>query len=60
MAAGAVQTVREELMARHEAAAKHANDRGEQWAPLEPTLPRTVSERTVKRVIAMLRDARHL
>jgi hypothetical protein len=51
---------RDELMARHAAAAQLAHERdGETWAPLEPTLPRRISERMVKRVIAVLRDARH-
>ena len=51
---------RDELMARHEVAARRAREEdGETWAPLEPTLPRMISERMVKRVIAILREARH-
>jgi hypothetical protein len=47
---------RDELMARHERAAKTS---GGQWAPLEPDLPRQISERMMKRAIALLRDDRH-
>src|SRR5215212_8305291 len=32
---------------------------GERWAPLEPSLPRRITERMMKRVISVLRDARH-
>lgn len=50
----------EELMKRHEAARTRAGElSGESWARLEPTLARLISERMMKRVIAMLRDARH-
>jgi hypothetical protein len=31
----------------------------EAWAPLEPTLPLRIAERMMKRVISVLRDARH-
>src|SRR3954466_11145075 len=49
-----------DLMARHESAAARARDQsGDAWAALEPTLPRRISERMMKRVIAVLRDARH-
>jgi hypothetical protein len=51
---------RDELMARHEAAASRARAQsGETWARLEPNLPRRISERMMKRVIAVLRNARH-
>lgn len=51
---------RDDLMARHDVAAKGAlKHAGESWAPLEPSLPRLISERMVKRVIAVLREARH-
>ena len=51
---------RQELMRRHEVARNRASELfGEQWAPLEPTLPRQIGERMMKRVISMLRDARH-
>ena len=51
---------RDELLARHEVAARNAlKHDGEEWAPLEPSLPRMISERMVKRVIAVLREARH-
>jgi hypothetical protein len=51
---------RDELMARHEVAARGARKHtGEVWAPIEPNLPRMISERMVKRVIAVLREARH-
>src|SRR3954466_14016737 len=43
-----------------ESAAARARDQsGDAWAALEPTLPRRISERMMKRVIAVLRDARH-
>jgi hypothetical protein len=51
---------REELMKRHEVARNRACElSGEIWAPLESTLPRMIAERRMKRVISMLRDARH-
>jgi hypothetical protein len=51
---------RDVLMERHETAARRRRERsGEAWAPLEPTLPRRVSERMMKRVISVLRAARH-
>ena len=44
----------------HEAARDRARElSGERWAPLEPTLPRRITERMMKRVISVLRDARH-
>lgn len=50
----------QDLLARHEVAARRARDeKGETWARLEPALPRRISERMVKRVIAVLRAARH-
>jgi hypothetical protein len=50
----------EELTERHEAARNRARElSGERWAPLEPTLPLRIAERMMKRVISVLRDARH-
>src|SRR5215207_4580057 len=50
----------EELTERHEIARNRARElSGERWAPLEPTLPRRIAERMMKRVISVLRDARH-
>lgn len=49
----------ESLMERHRNAAERATARGEQWAPLDPSLPRTVSHRMMKRVIALVREAHH-
>jgi hypothetical protein len=44
----------------HEAARNRARElSGERWAPLEPSLPRRVTERMMKRVISVVRDARH-
>ncbi len=47
---------RAELMARH-VRARDAS--AAPWAPLEDSLPRKISERMLKRVIALLRGARH-
>jgi hypothetical protein len=50
----------EELTERHEAARNRAHElSGESWAPLEPSLPLRIAERMMKRVISVLRDARH-
>ena len=50
----------EELTERHEVARNRARElSGARWAPLEPTLPRRIAERMMKRVISVLRDARH-
>jgi hypothetical protein len=50
----------EGLTERHEAARNRARElSGERWAPLEPTLPRRITERMMERVISVLRDARH-
>ena len=50
----------EELVQRHKAARNGAlESSGERWAPLEPTLPLRIAERMMKRVISVLRDARH-
>ncbi|MBP7747671.1 MAG: hypothetical protein KA383_16265 [Phycisphaerae bacterium] len=52
--------VQEEILERHEAARQRAIEiSGQRWAPLDPTLPRRIGERMLKRVIAALRDARH-
>src|SRR5918994_355235 len=49
-----------EFTERHEAARNRARElSGERWAPLEPTLRRRITERMMKRVISVLRDARH-
>src|SRR5215213_10654240 len=49
-----------ELTERHEVARNRARElSGERWAPLEPTLPLRIAERMMKRVISVLRDARH-
>jgi len=50
----------EELVERHEVARNRARElSGERWAPLEPTFPLRIAERMMKRVISVLRDARH-
>jgi hypothetical protein len=50
----------EELTERHELARNRARElSGERWAPLEPTLVLRIAERMMKRVISVLRDARH-
>src|SRR5919112_3986283 len=50
----------EEFTEQHEVARNRAHElSGERWAPLEPTLPRRITERMMKRVISVLRDARH-
>src|SRR5215203_5266116 len=50
----------EEFTERHKAARNRARElSGERWAPLEPSLPRRITERMMKRVISVLRDARH-
>jgi hypothetical protein len=50
----------EKFTERHEAARNRARElSGERWAQLEPTLPRRITERMMKRVISVVRDARH-
>jgi hypothetical protein len=50
----------EELTERHEVARNRARElSGERWPPLEPTLVLRIAERMMKRVISVLRDARH-
>ena len=50
----------EELAQRHEAARNRARElSGAGRAPLDPTLPLRIAERMMKRVISVLRDARH-
>ncbi len=50
----------EEFVERHEVARNHARElSGERWAPLEPTLRRRITERMMKRVVSVLREARH-
>ena len=49
-----------EFTERHEAARNRARElSGERWAPLEPTLRRRITERMMKRVVSVVRDARH-
>lgn len=51
---------RSKIQERHDAARKLATElRDESWASIEPTLSRRIAERMLKRVIAILRDARH-
>jgi hypothetical protein len=48
------------LAERHQVARDRARElSGERWAPLEPSLPLRIAERMMKRVISVLRDARH-
>jgi hypothetical protein len=50
----------EELVKRHGAARDRARElSGERWAPLEPTLPNRIARRMMRRVVSVLRDARH-
>jgi hypothetical protein len=50
----------EELVERHKVARNRARElSGERWAPLEPTLPHRITQRMMKRVISVLREARH-
>jgi len=50
----------EEFVERHEVARNRALElSGERWAPLDPTLPLRIAERMMKRVISVVRDARH-
>lgn len=47
-------------MERHEAARNRARElTGERWALLEPTLQLRITERMMKRVISVVRNARH-
>jgi hypothetical protein len=50
----------EKLAERHEVARDRARElSGQNWAPLEPTFPLRIAERMMKRVISVLRTARH-
>jgi hypothetical protein len=50
----------EELVERHKVARNRAGElSGERWVPLEPTLPHRITQRMMKRVISVLREARH-
>jgi hypothetical protein len=50
----------EELAQRHKAARNHALElSGKVWASLDPNVPLRIAERMMKRVISVLRDARH-
>ena len=51
--------VRAELVELHDEARKEAAAAGEPWAPLDPDLIRLVGQHTVRRVIAVMRAARH-
>ena len=51
--------VRAELVELHDEARKEAAAAGEPWAPLDPDLIRHVGQHTVRRVIAVMRAARH-
>ncbi len=52
--------VLERLVEQHETAKSSARERsGERWAPLQPTLPHRITHRMMKRVISVLREARH-
>lgn len=46
----------EDFAARHEAGRKSSQAT---WAPIAPDLPRLISQRMMKRVISLLREARH-
>ncbi len=48
--------LRDDLIARHLAARARSHAT---WAPLAPHLPRLISQRMMKRVISLLREARH-
>jgi hypothetical protein len=49
-----------EFAERHEAARVRARElSGERWAPLEPGLPHRITRRMMRRVLSVLRDARH-
>jgi hypothetical protein len=48
------------LRERHETARNRAREHlGDAWAPLEPMLTRRIAERMLKRVLSLLREARH-
>ena len=50
----------EGFVGRHEAARERARElSGERWAPLEPGLPHRITRRMMRRVLSVLRDARH-
>jgi hypothetical protein len=50
----------ENFVERHEAARNRARElTGERWALLEPTLPHRITRRMMRRVVSVLRDARH-
>jgi hypothetical protein len=50
----------EELAQRHKAARNHALElSGKVWASLDPNVPLRIAERMMKRVISVLRGARH-
>ncbi len=51
--------VRAVLVELHEEARRRAVAAGEPWAPLDPDLIRLVGQHTVRRVIAVMRAARH-
>lgn len=48
------------LVERHEAARNRARElSGERWGLLEPSLPDRITQRMMRRVVSVLRDARH-
>jgi hypothetical protein len=50
----------ENFVERHEAARNRARElTGERWATLEPTLTHRITRRMMRRVVSVLRDARH-
>ncbi len=50
----------EDLAERHEVARNRARElSGERWASLEPGLPNRITRRMMRRVVSVLRDARH-
>ena len=51
--------VRAEIVELHDEARRQAAALGEPWAPLDPDLIRLVGQHTVRRVIAVMRAARH-
>jgi hypothetical protein len=50
----------ENFVERHEVARNRARElSGERWAPLESTLPHKITRRMMRRVVSVLREARH-
>ena len=55
----AFQDLRNEQLRLHAAARDRAEAGGERWAELDPDLARRIGERLLKRVISVVREARH-